>query len=88
EDGRLELYDLAADPSQQKNLATAEPEQAQLLHKRLLAWRQNVSAKMPAPNTNIEAPAVTPSDNALNKTGQGKGKGKKAKAKAKAAADE
>ena len=88
EDGRLELYDLAADPSQQKNLATAEPEQAQLLHKRLLAWRQNVSAKMPAPNTNIEAPAVNPSDNALNKTGQGKGKGKKAKAKAKAAADE
>ncbi|HAV32489.1 MAG TPA: aryl-sulfate sulfohydrolase, partial [Planctomycetaceae bacterium] len=50
EDQRLELYDLAADPSQQKNLASAEPQRTQLLHARLVAWRQAISARMPEPN--------------------------------------
>ena len=50
EDGRVELFDLAADPSERHDLAAARPERAAALAKRLAAWRAEVGAKMPTPN--------------------------------------
>ena len=51
EDGRLELYNLAEDLSQKNNLASAEPERTRELHEKLVAWREQIGAKMPTPNT-------------------------------------
>jgi arylsulfatase A-like enzyme len=48
EDGRLELYDLAADPGERENLAASRPEKAEELRGRLAAWRNAVDAPMPA----------------------------------------
>jgi len=50
EDGRLELYDLAADPGETRNLAEREPARAADLHRRLVAWRERVGAKLPTAN--------------------------------------
>jgi arylsulfatase A-like enzyme len=58
EDGRLELYDLAADPSQQHNLAKERPAEVARLHEKLKAWRAEVKAPMPTKNTLGDAPAA------------------------------
>ena len=50
EDGRVELFDLAADPGERHDLATERPERARALQARLAAWRDGVAAKMPTPN--------------------------------------
>lgn len=50
EDSRVELYDLAADPGEQKDLAAAQPERAAQLKKQLEEWRTSVGAQMPTPN--------------------------------------
>ena len=50
EDGRLELFDLAADPGEQEDLARARPAQAAALAARLQGWRDGVGALMPRPN--------------------------------------
>ncbi|MCC7490923.1 MAG: sulfatase [Fimbriimonadaceae bacterium] len=50
EDQRTELYDLLADPSESRDLATAEPARARELRARLAAWRRAVGAQMPTPN--------------------------------------
>ena len=50
EDGELELFDLKADPSESKNLATANPEVAQALLKKLKQWRTSVDAQMMTDN--------------------------------------
>ena len=50
EDNRLELYDLEADPGENTNLAPDQPQLAKELHARLVAWREEVSAKLPVPN--------------------------------------
>ena len=50
EDGRVELYDLAADPGEKRNLAAAEPARAAELRTRLARWRAEVGAKMPTVN--------------------------------------
>lgn len=47
EDGRLELYDLAADPSEKQNLANSNAAKARDLKARLDAWRTAVNAQMP-----------------------------------------
>lgn len=47
EDDRLELYDLAADPSETHNLAAAQPERAAELQAALAAWRAEKDAVMP-----------------------------------------
>jgi len=49
-DGRLELYDLAEDLGESKNLAPAMPERAAELQKKLAEWRGHVGARMPRPN--------------------------------------
>ncbi|MSU47687.1 MAG: DUF4976 domain-containing protein [Opitutus sp.] len=46
----LELYDLAADPSEQTNLAARDPARARDLRAALAAWRTRVGARLPQPN--------------------------------------
>ena len=50
EDGRLELYNLREDLSEDHNLAEQSPEIRDRLHRRLVAWRKGVEAKIPQPN--------------------------------------
>lgn len=50
DDFRVELYDLRADPGEQKNLAAAQPERVQQLRERLHRWRAEVGAQMPTRN--------------------------------------
>jgi arylsulfatase A-like enzyme len=50
EDSRVELYDLAADPGEQRDLAAAQPERAEKMRKELAEWRKAVGAQMPTPN--------------------------------------
>lgn len=54
EDGRLELYDLAADPAESQNLAESRPEDAEKLLAALQAWRKSVDAQMPTPNPDYD----------------------------------
>ena len=65
EDGRLELYNLADDIGETKNLAKDNPAKAKELHSRLVAWRTEVKAPMPTRNAGDVAPPKS------------KGKGKK-----------
>jgi arylsulfatase A-like enzyme len=51
EDGRLELYNLKDDIGEKNNLAQAMPDKTRELHNRLLAWRKEINAPMPTPNT-------------------------------------
>jgi arylsulfatase A-like enzyme len=67
EDKHLELYNLADDIGETKNLAAEMPNKE--LHTKMLAWREAVGAKIPTPNTPTAAP---------KKKGKGKGKKKKA----------
>ncbi|MBM3826481.1 MAG: sulfatase [Verrucomicrobia bacterium] len=71
EDGRDELYDLANDIGETKDLAAAQPALAKTLRSRLDAWLKSVDAQLPTKN-----PAYDPSADA----NQGK---KNAKAKKK-----
>ena len=72
EDGHDEMYNVATDVSETKDLAVTEPDLAKALRARLDAWLKSVDAQLPTTN-----PAYDPAaDNA------GKAKGKKAAAKA------
>ncbi len=72
EDGHDEMYNVATDVSETKDLAVTEPDRAKALRARLDAWLKSVDAQYPTTN-----PAYDPAaDNA------GKAKGKKAAAKA------
>lgn len=51
EDGNQELYNLKDDIGESKNLAADNPEKVKELHAKMLAWRDEVGAKMPAKNT-------------------------------------
>jgi arylsulfatase A-like enzyme len=73
EDGHLELYNLASDIGEKKNLAKEQPEKAQELLAKLQTWRKEVSAPMPTKNTPTAGEAK---------------KGKAGKKKAKSADDE
>lgn len=50
EDGRIELYHLSTDPSEQHNLASSEPERARRLQQQLSAWRTRIGAQLPSTN--------------------------------------
>ena len=50
ETGRLELYNLASDLSEQHDLARQLPQKTKELYARLVQWRKNVNANMPEPN--------------------------------------
>ena len=56
EDGRQELYNLADDISEDKNLAAAHPDIIRDLHERLATWRKSVEAKIPETNFDWEPP--------------------------------
>jgi arylsulfatase A-like enzyme len=51
EDGRRELFDVKKDLSESRNLAAEKPEVVKDLAARLEAWRKEVGARMPVPNT-------------------------------------
>jgi arylsulfatase A-like enzyme len=48
EDGRVELYNLARDPGEIRDVAAGQPATAARLKSRLDAWRREVHAQMPA----------------------------------------
>jgi len=52
EDGRLELYNLAGDVSEEHELSASQPDVAHRLLSQLRAWRRRVDALMPTPNPN------------------------------------
>jgi arylsulfatase A-like enzyme len=52
EDGRLELYNLADDVSEEHELSASQPDVARRLRSQLRAWRRRVDAPMPTPNPN------------------------------------
>ncbi len=49
ENGTVQLFDLEADPGEQRDLASERPEKAEELRASLQAWRESVSAAMPMP---------------------------------------
>ncbi|OYP35211.1 sulfatase [Rhodopirellula sp. MGV] len=54
EDGRHELYDLSADPSETSDLALTHPAKAQAMWNQLDAWLTEVGAKRPKPDPRYE----------------------------------
>ena len=67
EDGRLELYDLEADVGESRNLAADEPARAGDLHARLVAWRNDVGAKLPRRNDGPRPAADGPQSRAARR---------------------
>ncbi|MDF7799897.1 sulfatase [Pontiellaceae bacterium B1224] len=62
EDGRLELYDLGADPAERMNFAAIHPEKTAAMHKLLVDWRAELNAPVPTelnPDYDPEAVAET-----------------------------
>lgn len=55
EDGAVELYNLADDVGETKDLAAGEPERTEALRKRLHVWRASVGAQLPFPNSEFDA---------------------------------
>ncbi|MDH4351458.1 MAG: DUF4976 domain-containing protein, partial [Gemmatimonadota bacterium] len=50
EDGRVELYDLAADSTETNDVSDTQPEVAERLLALLHNWRAQIGARMPKPN--------------------------------------
>ena len=57
EDGRTELFDLAADPGERTDASAAEPARAAALRGRLEAWRRSIGARHMKPNPGFDRPA-------------------------------
>ncbi len=53
----FELYNLADDPGEQKDLAKSNPKKAAELRTRLAAWQKQMKAKMPVPNPDYDPKA-------------------------------
>lgn len=56
EDGRIELFDLAADPSEQNDLAALQAARAEELQQQLHHWRTSIRARMPRANPEFKKP--------------------------------
>jgi uncharacterized sulfatase len=54
DDNSLELYDLQRDTGEQRNLVATEQRRAIRLQRLLASWRDQVGAKMPAPNPKFD----------------------------------
>jgi arylsulfatase A len=50
EDGRLELFDLKADPGEKRDMAAVDPARVASMRGKLEAWRRSLEAKMPRGN--------------------------------------
>ena len=50
EEGRRELFNVAKDVSESRNLAEQEPDRVRELAEKLAAWRKSVGALLPTPN--------------------------------------
>jgi len=50
ETGRHELYDLASDPGEAREVASANPDRVATMSAQLATWRRSVGAQMPVPN--------------------------------------
>lgn len=61
EEGRRELFHIARDVGEARNLAEQEPERVRELAQKLAAWRESVGALMPTPN-----PDFVPNPQAAN----------------------
>jgi arylsulfatase A len=57
EDGSLELYNLANDPTESHDLAKERPELAKRLQKKLTRWRKSIGAQMMSPNPDYDPDA-------------------------------
>lgn len=57
EDGRNELYDLAADPGEQQDIAAEHSDQVAAMSQRLQAWLKETGARLPVPNPEFDAGA-------------------------------
>ena len=57
----FELYNLADDPGEQKDLAQSNPRKAAELRTKLAAWQKQLKAKMPVPNPDFNQNAKPPS---------------------------
>ena len=55
EDRRSELYDLASDPQEQRNIVSVYPDQAATLKIELQDWLDEVGASYPYTNPNFDA---------------------------------
>ncbi len=60
EDGRVSLFNLRADPSEQCDLAETEPERARRMLDRLRTWQREVEARIPEPNPDYASRLVRP----------------------------
>ncbi len=56
EDGKLELYNLRDDISEQNDLAATDPQRVSQMHDRLKAWREEIEAIEPQPNPDYKPP--------------------------------
>ncbi len=56
EDNRVELYDLAADPSERRDLAPDRPSDVDRLRSMLARWRESVGAQMMTTNPEYRGP--------------------------------
>lgn len=54
EDGDLELYNLAEDVGESRNLAEQLPDKARELRKHMVDWRALTGARMPTPNPDFD----------------------------------
>lgn len=59
EDGKVELYNLRDDLSEQRDLSAAQPARANMLRTALHQWRQAVGARMPMPNPDYDPARAT-----------------------------
>jgi arylsulfatase A-like enzyme len=70
EDGRDELYHLAVDPAEQRDLAVAQPDRAKQMRAKLDAWLKLTGAKYPTPNQAFDAAKSAALLDALRTSGQ------------------
>jgi arylsulfatase A len=59
ENGTVQLFDLVADPGEQRDLSRADPERAERMRTELAAWRTRVGAAEMLPNPEHREPAET-----------------------------
>ena len=60
EDGRVEFFNLASDPTETQDLSAQEPQRVARLREALAVWRQSVGAQTNAPNPGFEADRYRP----------------------------